>query len=64
MPDFDFDAFNHEEGAEEGAIINPIENTAENTQEVVSAEAVQPAIPAEPAPVISADSKSEEVDKW
>jgi Protein of unknown function (DUF3276) len=64
MPDFDFDAFNHEEGAEEGAIINAPENTTENTEEAVSAEAVQQEMPAEPAPIVSSDSKSEEVDKW
>jgi Protein of unknown function (DUF3276) len=68
MPDFDFDAFNHEEGPEDGAVINAPENIAENAtenvQEAVPVEAVQPEVPAEPAPTVSAESNNEEVDKW
>lgn len=65
MPDFDFDAFNHEDAEDynngmEGSVA---ENTRESQSEVVHA------APETPAPVAEQDSAdnasaTEEVDKW
>jgi hypothetical protein len=62
MPDFDFDAFNHENDGEEG-----YEPEHENGTAVAAA--VKPVEPVEvsPAPVAATeqnDTASEEVDKW
>lgn len=67
MPDFDFDAFNHDENPEDGGVHHIGEVAA-----VVSADAAPEVIvekTIEPAPVeeineTPADGKTEEVDKW
>jgi hypothetical protein len=61
MPDFDFDAFNHDElpGEEGGEVIS--NNTA--AAEPVEAETREENIVDEPAPAASTTS-NEEVDKW
>jgi hypothetical protein len=62
MPDFDFDAFNHDnydnEGEEEGVIAAPAE--------IVSAPASEPvAVPvAETVSTVTNTTSTEEVDKW
>jgi hypothetical protein len=61
MPDFDFDAFNHEHDGEEG-----YESEMENGSPVVVAKPVEP-LEVSPAPVAATeqnDTASEEVDKW
>lgn len=61
MPDFDFDAFNHDENHEEDRSFAP-EN---GQQEQAPAAPVQTAEPAPvEAPETSQDAGSEEVDKW
>lgn len=61
MPDFDFDAFNHENDGEDG-----YEPELENGNPVAAV--VKPAEPVEvsPAPAVTEqnDTASEEVDKW
>jgi Protein of unknown function (DUF3276) len=62
MPDFDFDAFNHDEQNEEA-----VQHDPENNQGTVSVTPPTPQ-PEEKAPVAEVDStpapNSEEVDKW
>ncbi len=53
MPDFDFDAFNHDNVEAEGA---------EETHEAEAQDSTTPA--AEPTPAAGNSSSSEEVDKW
>lgn len=53
MPDFDFDAFNHDEVAEN-----------EHDGEELAADAVHTPVSAVNAPVNNATSSAEEVDKW
>ena len=61
MPDFDFDAFNHEESSEEYAGSN-------GTTSVVTSEATAPEKIAAPEPVAEdstpTSNNTEEVDKW
>jgi len=57
MPDFDFDAFNHDEAVEEMNAENGQETAGEITETPVQASAL-PAAPAEQ------DHSSGEVDKW
>lgn len=61
MPDFDFDAFNHDENPEEDR-----QHSSENGHQTAPVEA--PVQAAEPAPVEAPESTpetgSEEVDKW
>jgi len=66
MPNFDFDAFNHDEVAENGESENPETETA---SAVVTAESPKPVAPAEivssPAAVENTNNDNhEEVDKW
>ncbi|MBN8878122.1 MAG: DUF3276 family protein [Sphingobacteriales bacterium] len=56
MPDFDFDAFNHDELPEEGGEVL----TGSTTAEAVEAETQENIAPA----ASSASSSNEEVDKW
>lgn len=67
MPDFDFDAFNHDENTEEGHIghDNGGENGAENIPVVNTVETVNTA-EEEKVPQVSTTTNpgSEEVDKW
>jgi hypothetical protein len=67
MPDFDFDAFNHDENPEEGnqGEITPVTDSVAE----VSVEMENPADPAEPSPVAESGNatsagESEEADKW
>lgn len=53
MPDFDFDAFNHEEYGEE-----------ENEQEVIDQAPVVTAVAPEVVSTVNETTHSEEVDKW
>jgi hypothetical protein len=78
MPDFDFDAFNHEgspEGSVDGApaetraaddTAEGMNNSAENSVEEVNAIKEEPPLQSEPSPQPdnSTDHKDEEVDKW
>ena len=64
MPDFDFDAFNHDEASEDS---NPHENN--HGEAAVSTHSPQEEKPVEAAPVAEAGdvqsaSSQEEVDKW
>ncbi|MBK9568891.1 MAG: DUF3276 family protein [Chitinophagaceae bacterium] len=67
MPDFDFDAFNHDENPEEG---NPGESApVAGSVAEVSVEMEKPAEPAEPSPVAESSNAAaagdpEEADKW
>lgn len=58
MPDFDFDAFNHEDNGEEGA-----EASAATTADMPAA-APEPVAATEPAPEGGSAANGEEVDKW
>lgn len=58
MPDFDFDAFNHDNVDAEGG-----EEQHETEVQDITTPAVAPAPAAEPAPATDSSS-SEEVDKW
>jgi hypothetical protein len=60
MPDFDFDAFNHDEMADEMGQ-QMVSNDAEAPISVVET-ATEPMPVSEPAP--ATDSNSDEVDKW
>ncbi|MBL7731042.1 MAG: DUF3276 family protein [Chitinophagaceae bacterium] len=60
MPDFDFDAFNHDEANEEGGMHH--ENGAEASVEVVAENPVAAAPEEQPASETS--GSTEEVDKW
>jgi hypothetical protein len=64
MPDFDFDAFNHDEAAEDG-MQQEISHSAE-AGPVISTEVEKPAetSPVAEAGDIQAASSQEEVDKW
>ncbi len=66
MPDFDFDAFNHDENPDEMGAHG--EHTGEHTVETVAAAETSLEKTEEPAPVEetnnAGDSKTEEVDKW
>ena len=64
MPDFDFDAFNHEypEGEAEQPVVEPSHN-GHASPEVVE-EIVANAISVEDLPEPSENGSSEEVDKW
>ncbi|MEO7800631.1 MAG: DUF3276 family protein [Ginsengibacter sp.] len=77
MPDFDFDAFNHEGSPEGGYDGGPVENraaddtaegmntSAENSVEEVNAIKDQPLQPEpSPQPDDSTNHKDEQVDKW
>ena len=63
MPDFDFDAFNHDENGEENGQYNG--KGRENTEEMMEA---TPEKVVEPVPVAESNSQpdagTEEVDKW
>ena len=67
MPDFDFDAFNHEypEGEGEGENYAPEQAEANDAPVAEPAPAYTPtaAVPASEAPVVN-DTATEEVDKW
>lgn len=62
MPDFDFDAFNHDDYDEEGGEYHGERSQASTAAEVASepAAAQEPSTPSDDA----APSASEEVDKW
>jgi hypothetical protein len=64
MPDFDFDAFNHDdvEGEGEDMGISMDVNGSEVTAEV--AEPAAPVVSAAPAPAPTAAASTEDVDKW
>ncbi len=67
MPDFDFDAFNHDEDGEghyEGSAPAAIAEPGAAETLVAEAAASEPVAAAEPAPEASSESKNEEVDKW
>lgn len=58
MPDFDFDAFNHEDSGEEG------ENGLSESTPAVVVEVVQSPVNEEAATPAALDKHDEEVDKW
>lgn len=58
MPDFDFDAFNHDDTGEEGENGLP-ENNVVTVSEVAQSPAVEEAVSSAPA-----EKHDEEVDKW
>lgn len=60
MPDFDFDAYNHDQLEGEGEVRN--EDQPEPEVEIVRQEA--PVAAAVPEPVAPSTSNDEEVDKW
>ena len=69
MPDFDFDAFNHDELAEgegEGSLDNGTHTREASPVTASSVEAEEPvsAAATEPAPAASSSVNNEEVDKW
>ncbi len=66
MPNFDFDAFNHDEQPEESNGVShaaPV-NTSTETREVPTPQEVEEPAPVAAANTSSADSSTEEVDKW
>jgi hypothetical protein len=60
MPDFDFDAFNHDDDGEGGQEA-PVSSVV---AEATPAEPVAAVSVSEPAPEVTAAAKNEEVDKW
>lgn len=73
MPDFDFDAFNHEENPDEVGYTGTVENNENKPLDIINEKAVDVGKEEEvaaplPAPVAevnnSGDNNSEEVDKW
>ncbi len=58
MPDFDFDAFNHEDTGEEG------ENGLSESSVTTVSEAVQSPVAEEAISSVPAEKHDEEVDKW
>jgi hypothetical protein len=72
MPDFDFDAFNHDENPDEmghtGAADNTENNTIDTTTQDLVVEKNEEVAAPVPAPVVEVnttlDKSSEEVDKW
>ena len=63
MPDFDFDAFNHEYNDAEGENAEVVTEVAEIAEQAVVAETPAAATPIVDA-VAASNSASEEVDKW
>ena len=61
MPDFDFDAFNHDEVPEEMSSSNGVEHVTEKPVEEIK-ETVSAVVSEPPAP--STNHSTEEVDKW
>lgn len=61
MPDFDFDAFNHDENAEEGSYEGAVVEV--KTEEAVVSAGAETAAPVAEAKNVS-DASTEEVDKW
>ena len=61
MPDFDFDAFNHDENPDEDRQVSA-ENGQQNTESATPVAAVESAPVEEPE--VNPDRGSEEVDKW
>lgn len=59
MPDFDFDAFNHDEALGEGEMDGLGDNSSSSSEVSAAAAASTPAIESDSAP-----ASSEEVDKW
>ena len=69
MPDFDFDAFNHDENPEEGSNNNNNNNNGDsNVAETTVVEVAAEKVEEEVIPVVEANSEpdksTEEVDKW
>lgn len=69
MPDFDFDAFNHDENSEEGSNNNNNNNNGdsnitESVAEVVAEEKIEEEVTPVAETNITPDSTTEEVDKW
>lgn len=68
MPDFDFDAFNHDENPEEGGNNNNNNNGDSNVAETTIVEVATEKVDEEVIPVVEAnnapDKSTEEVDKW
>lgn len=67
MPDFDFDAFNHEYNDAEGEATGELENAAVSAPAPVAAVIAEETAAAAPAPVsdvAATNHASEEVDKW
>jgi hypothetical protein len=68
MPDFDFDAFNHDENPEEGSNNNNNNNGDSNVAETTVVEVATEKVEEEVIPVVEAtstpDKSTEEVDKW
>ncbi|MGQ0738506.1 MAG: DUF3276 family protein [Bacteroidota bacterium] len=60
MPDFDFDAFNHDEQPEEDRVVTAGNGQAAAPEPVVQAEAAVP----ETGEAITPEKGAEEVDKW
>ncbi|WP_026770086.1 DUF3276 family protein [Asinibacterium sp. OR53] len=63
MPDFDFDAFNHEYNDAEGEVVEVAEETAVVSEQPVTAPVAAAATPIVDA-VAASNTASEEVDKW
>jgi Protein of unknown function (DUF3276) len=59
MPDFDFDAFNHDDNSDEQASVNPAAPVIE-----ANTEPVKEKMPVTEAEVAPEKSNEEEVDKW
>ena len=68
MPDFDFDAFNHDENPEEGSNNSNNNNGDSNVAETTVVEVATEKVEEEVTPVVEAnsapDKSTEEVDKW
>jgi hypothetical protein len=66
MPDFDFDAFNHDNDSEYDGYgdMGPASQPEVVREEVVAEEAPPVERPAAPEPPTSENTSSEEVDKW
>lgn len=62
MPDFDFDAFNHEYNDAEGGEVTD-QNAAPESAAEVAPETIAPSIPT-PPPAPADNGAHEEVDKW
>ncbi len=68
MPDFDFDAYNHDEAEGEGENQYPQQETNgyqhQETEEVISAVTTSPVEVTEPVSTVTATATEDEVDKW
>jgi len=64
MPDFDFDAFNHDDQGDEMSVTASENGTSSTSEQPAPAEESKPGEAATEPVSISTDKNTEEVDKW